>query len=299
MTDIITLRSPSHEIGVVPKIGGGISHWRYHRPGTAFDVFRPAADAGIQIRDPLSLSCFPLLPYSNRIRNGRFSFKGRDVALPLNFGNHPHSIHGFGWQSEWQVMSQTDNNLTMSHAHNGTDGWPFVYFASQEIVIADDGIEVKLSVTNSGADDMPIGLGLHPYFADPHGAKLKATVDRVWMNDAQGMPTTLVGLPTHWDLPAGVPISGMACDNLFTNWRDQATITWPERRLALSINADDVLDNLLVYAPAGEEFFCVEPVSHITDAFNAASAGQASTGMRVLSAKETISTTVAFRLSEY
>jgi aldose 1-epimerase len=42
-----------------------------------------------------------------------------------------------------------------------------------------------------------------------------------------------------------------------------------------------------VYTPPGQSFFCAEPVSHITDAFNLAAAGQADTGMLTLAPGET------------
>ena len=47
----------------------------------------------------------------------------------------------------------------------------------------------------------------------------------------------------------------------------------------LRLTARGPLGTLVVYTPPGETFFCVEPVSHITEAFNLAEAGHADTGM--------------------
>ena len=71
-------------------------------------------------------------------------------------------------------------------------------------------------------------------------------------------------------------------DNAFTGWRRQAIISWPERGARLSLDADAPLGFLVVYSPAGEDHFCVEPVSHCTDAFNLAAQGRADTGMLTL-----------------
>ena len=39
------------------------------------------------------------------------------------------------------------------------------------------------------------------------------------------------------------------------------------------------LETLVVYTPPDEAFFCAEPVSHITEAFNLEAAGRPDTGM--------------------
>ena len=50
----------------------------------------------------------------------------------------------------------------------------------------------------------------------------------------------------------------------------------------------------MLFTPAGEDFLCVEPVSHGTDAFNLAAAGAADTGIRVLAPGETFEAQVNF-----
>jgi len=51
---------------------------------------------------------------------------------------------------------------------------------------------------------------------------------------------------------------------------------------------ETLLDFLVVYTPPGRPFFCAEPVSHVTDAFNLAAAGRTDTGARALAAGETL-----------
>jgi aldose 1-epimerase len=40
--------------------------------------------------------------------------------------------------------------------------------------------------------------------------------------------------------------------------------------------------HLVVYVPPGQDFFCVEPVSHVNDGFNLLDRGVAGTGVRIL-----------------
>jgi len=72
-------------------------------------------------------------------------------------------------------------------------------------------------------------------------------------------------------------------------------IAWPEWNAGLRIDADPPLGFLVVYSPRGEDFFCAEPVSHCTDAFNLARQGRRDTGMLTLEPGANLSATVRFR----
>ena len=275
--EMIELAARDQTLGVLPLCGGGLGFWRRG----AHDLLRPAA-----VRDePLALGCFPLVPYSNRIRHGRFRFDGDEIRLPLNFGDHPHSIHGHGWQAPWQVTSRRPAGVELTYRHRA-DAWPFDYEARQGIALSDRGLTLDLSVTNRAERRMPAGLGFHPYFAGAGAARLTAEVDGVWHTDHEVMPTEWTALPARWNLPAGIAVAGLAADNLFTNWRGAALIERPDLGLRLTLRAGAPFRHLVVYAPLGESFFCVEPVSHVTDALNAPSA--ADSGLEVLAPGESL-----------
>jgi aldose 1-epimerase len=74
----------------------------------------------------------------------------------------------------------------------------------------------------------------------------------------------------------------MTLDNCFAGWRPPATLRWTDRRLVAEIGADAPCDHLVVYVPGDADFLAVEPVTHMTDAFNRADRGERGTGTRVL-----------------
>jgi len=74
--------------------------------------------------------------------------------------------------------------------------------------------------------------------------------------------------------------------------RDHVTTNSHQRQAQLRLDASEPLRTLVVYTPPGQPFFCAEPVSHITDAFNRAAAGQADTGMLSLEPGETVRATL-------
>lgn len=246
----------------------------------AIDLLRPAPGTGT---DPRVTGCFPLIPYSGRIQHGRFSFNGQTHQLPLNFGDHPHSIHGTGWQSRWELESQADTKAVMVLDHPAGD-WPFAFRARQSLRLEGQDLTLTLEVENTGSQLMPVGMGFHPYFPRHGGARLTADVDRVWMTDPECLPVSSTSLPDGWQLPVGRDVAALRCDNQFEPFRGPARISWQSLQIELLIHAGDGLDRLVVYAPEGEDFFCVEPVSHLADPFRLEEEGlsREETGLRLL-----------------
>lgn len=272
------------EVEVAPADGGSLAAFRWRIGDRTIDWLRPAPVAGAFA--PNAGACFPLVPYSNRIRDGRFRFAGREHRLQPNFGALPHCIHGHGWQRPWQVTAQDARSITLAYSHDGSD-WPQPYRAEQRIALADGALILDLSVTNEGRGPMPAGLGLHPYFPRTPDCRLTAPVARMWATDAEVMPTALVAPAPGADPSAGLRPAAAALDNVFTGFAGRAVIDWPERGAALTLEADPAFAFLVVYTPPGADFFCAEPVTHCTDAVNLAAAGRNDTGLRILAPGET------------
>lgn len=201
--------------------------------------------------------------------------------MPRNRPSHPHAIHGHGWQAAWDIAEQRNGRVRLAYEHTA-DEWPFRYRAHQDIALDEHELRLTLSVENLGAEAMPVGLGWHPYFRCTPGARLRARVAAMWATDAEVLPTELVAADARLASDEGLPIRDVALDNVFTGWRREATIAWPESGAQLAIDATKPLDFLVVYSPSGRDFFCVEPVSHCTDAFNLAGETRHDTGMLTL-----------------
>ena len=286
---LVEIKHGDQRAGINPAVGGSLAYWR-----AGHDLVRPAPPGA---DDPGQFGCFPLVPYSNRIRDGRFEFAGQTVQLPLNFGDHPHSIHGHGWQNPWQVTEQITEQaadcVTLQYRH-AADAWPFSYLAEQIFRLSDGGLSINLRLVNLGDRPMPAGLGLHPYFPTTPEARIEAAVDGAWLTDGEIMPAAWEPVPAEWDMARGCAVKCMSCDNLFTGWGGTARITWPEWGRGLTMTASPNLGYLVVYAPSGEDFFCAEPVSHCTDAFNNADGGAAG-GVIILQPGKAFSASVRFQ----
>ena len=292
---MLTLHAGESSLVLAPEIGGAIVGWNF---GTVALLRRPRPDA-IVLGNVHGLGCFPLIPFSNRIALGQFRWDAIDHTMPRNLGEHPHTIHGVGWQSTWQVasVSATSAVLTMRHDAIGDKArcWPFSFLAEQHFELSQDALSVTLKITNLHSRHAPAGLGLHPYFPRSGTPTLQFNATSVWLNDAAMLPAKSIAVPSEWNHAEGLPIGNTPLDNCFAGWDGRAQIAWNANGPDLGVEADKMFGHLIVYTPPGQDFFCLEPVSHMTDAINRIDTAPGH-GLHILGSGESLCGTMTFRL---
>jgi len=271
---------------LLPAVGGAIASFAWRD----LDVLRPRSPDAQSAGNVRLAACYPLVPYSNRIRDARLRFGGVDQPLARNFGDHPHAIHGVGWQREWRVerASATSAVMAFEHTAAGTDArawpWPFQATQSFDLAVRNDvaSLIATLTIANTGALPFPFGLGWHPFFPRDTSTTLRFDAREVWRNDATQLPVERLPAAGEWSFATPRDPGNATIDNVFGDWSGIATIDSYARALTTTLAADRACDRLVVYAPAGRDFIAVEPVTHETDAFNRAESGANATGARVL-----------------
>lgn len=253
------LQAHGWELALLPEVGGAIGTLRHE----GRDMLRSAPEG---TADVLATGCFPLVPYANRVAYGRFAFDGQAYQLPLNFGDHPHSLHGLGWQAAWAVVEAGSDHAALVHAHDGGAGWPWAYRAEQRFDLAPGRMRVELTIINTGNAPMPTGIGLHPYFPCDAATYLTFTAKRVWFADATMLPTEPAIAAAFGDWSATAPVAGATLiDNAYEGWDGAAGIGQGWGGFAMGGEGASVLH---FYRPPDADFFCLEPVSHLPDAIN-------------------------------
>lgn len=260
----LTLRNDRLLAEIVPQVGGGLARLDWLGGTEAQPLLRGLPPDVTDLPLPGQLACFPLLPWSNRMAPSGFAFEGKRHVPAPNRSGEPCPIHGDGWQQPWRVAAHYATSLILS-----LDRWdaePFAYTAELHYTLANDALVVELCVRNAGRTTLPFGLGLHPWMPDPGGARLQAGARSVWMAGPDKLPVLRQDIPAHWrfDRPAALPQDGV--DNVFEGWQGAARISWPQRGLALEVQAD--MDYFILYVPPGRDVFCFEPVDHPINAHN-------------------------------
>ena len=292
--DTIALRSGDTLLEVSPITGGSITRYATTHANRVYEWMRPATEAAIAEGSAGQTASFPMVPFSNRIRNGRFTFNGRDVQLTELFGREPHAIHGHGWRAPWSVVNRTEDTLTLEY-HHAADSWPWAYRAEQTFELRDTILIVRFSVTNEATDTMPVGFGLHPYFVRTPNVRRHAEIGEMWRTNDNALPAELVPPPAQLAFgAAGLDPDASVLDNNFLNFGGEYRIAWPEWPASLQVQADPIYSCLVIYTPHGQDFFCAEPATNCIDAVNLAAAGRLDTGLIALEPDDTAAGDVVF-----
>lgn len=276
--ELIHLAAGESRVALAPAVGGSIAS--YERAWTAagrqrrLPWLRGASSAALSSCDPLGMASFPLLPFCNRIRDGRASFEGREIHFPPNHpaGNSPHPLHGIGWQRPWNVVTAEEGTAELALDVAATSAWPWRFSARQRFTLTERVLTVEMSLTNEDTAAMPAGIGHHPYFPHAAGTRLTSRTQAMWRGDAEVMPVELEEGEVVKKLRAGVVLAELDLDNNFVGWDREAMVEWPADALgprrSLLMQAQAPLDYFVVYCPNGYDHFCAEPVSQCTDWLN-------------------------------
>jgi aldose 1-epimerase len=278
VTETLALADGDLKLELLPGLGAAVATLRYQ----GRDVLRPTP-AGAD--DPFETAAFALVPYTNRIADGRFRVGEREVRIERNAPGQAHPLHGHAWRKPWRVDSAAREQALLSFEH-AADSWPWHYRATQSLTLRGDSLEVALSLENRDSTPMPAGLGWHPYFHKGPGAQLKAHLEGVWLTDEECLPVRLAHGTRFGQWGRGDAVARPELiDHCHTGWPGVAEIVLPEEGLVLALTASRALRWLHLYSPPGKDFFCVEPVSHMPNAVNR-SAPPALTGQKLLAPGE-------------
>ncbi|MFK7852635.1 MAG: hypothetical protein AB8B79_00920 [Granulosicoccus sp.] len=254
-----------------------------------------ALGAGQDASAPLAAASFHMLPYSNRIRDGRFTFEGQDIQLDEAA---KHAIHGALRKLPWKIVEQTSDTLiceTQSSDHTKLN-WPWSIAARIEQRVEGNSLVSTIKLTNQSDSSMPAGFGWHPYFVrqvNGSDATLTLPVEGVFP-DAAGdcLPDgAAIDLPASLDFRKPRLLDAdQRIDCCLSGLSGQCVINWTDGGIKLVMSASENCRYLVLFNP-DMPHFAVEPVTNANDGFNLSSKGIES-GVQVLTPGATLESTM-------
>ncbi|HXC45345.1 MAG TPA: aldose 1-epimerase family protein, partial [Solirubrobacteraceae bacterium] len=110
-----------------------------------------------------------LLPWPNRLADGRYEFDGQRHQLALSEPAKGNAIHGLlRWRS-WWAAERGPNRVVMATRLHEQPGYPFALDATVAYELGEDGLQVTIGAVNVGARACPYGAGQHPYLSPGEG----------------------------------------------------------------------------------------------------------------------------------
>lgn len=272
----LTLEAGPLELVLSPSIGGSIRSLAWVANGRRTPLVRECTAAEPTVLD---MASFPLVPFVNRIREGRFHFRGREVRLAPNMAGDISPLHGQGWLGRWTVEMAGERQATLRFAHEAGE-WPWAYEAVQTFELDEHGLSLVLTCRNNSDGQMPCGLGQHPYFPCGANTRLDTDVEVVWTIDEHVLPVAREPATGRFDL-RDRQVCGQDLDHGFGEWGGEARMIdpdWPAEMVLSSPTARF----FQLYSPPSGGIFVAEPVSHANAALNAPEEQWPELGIEVL-----------------
>ncbi|MDQ6837163.1 MAG: aldose 1-epimerase family protein [Actinomycetota bacterium] len=209
----------------VVEVGGGVREYVVER--------RPVLDPY-----PVGSMCdgahgAPLIPWPNRLGDGRYRFDGVDHQVALTEPDKHNAIHGFlRWRS-WQSIEREEHRVVMGTWLRPLQGFPFALKVTVAYELGDAGLGVTTTATNMGDQACPYGAGQHPYLSPGDGLVDDCTLrldaaTRIVTDHERQLPTGREAVDgTDFDFRAGRRLGGQKLDDGFTDLsRDGAGRAW-------------------------------------------------------------------------
>ena len=178
---------------VVVEVGAGLRSYRAHG--------RELLDGYAEDEMASSARGQPLIPWPNRLRDGRYTWDGQEQQLPLSEPEQRNAIHGLVRWAGWTAVRQTTREVELRHVLHPSPGYPFSLELSLAYALADDGLTVTTTARNVGPAPLPYAAGQHPYLA-ARGAVDDCVLE---LPAATRILTDDRGLPTGREDVAGTP----------------------------------------------------------------------------------------------
>jgi aldose 1-epimerase len=249
-----------------------------------------------------------LYPTPNRVRNGMFQYNG--VIYNQVKRGEPVFEHGLVHNEPWQfndpdVRDDSVSLKTWIDFNPKTDvfaAFPFIHRLSMEFTLLEDGVEVMYSIENKDDREIPFGFGVHPYFMKLSGESetlIRLPANYVMDYTSDLLPTgRLIEVDdTIYDIKKETKISALDLDHVFTGISEgkYAEIKYSSLGMKVELQASEDFTHLVLYSPAGKEFFCVENQTCSTDAHNLFERGfKSQSGLKFVSPGKTRQGTVKY-----
>ncbi len=163
-----------------------------------------------------------LVPWPNRLGDGRYRFDGADRQLPLTEPATRTAIHGLARWRPWTVVDHAEDRVTVAIHLHPQPGYPFDLEVALTYRLGPDGLHVEATATDVGAAACPFGFGQHPYLSPGGGTVDDATLrfgaaTRITTDD-RSLPTgTEPVAGTPYDFATGRPVGDLQLDDGFTD----------------------------------------------------------------------------------
>lgn len=277
--------TPSDPTGHRFRISSGTTHAEIAQVGAALRAFSvDGVDLVPRYPDDEptpAASGVVLVPWPNRIRDGRWSDGAQTYQLAITEPRYGNASHGLLRFTAYDEVETTTDAVTLRARVFPQTGYPFYLDTSVTYEVRDGALDVGHRVTNVGSADAPVALGAHPYFCigdvPTADLTLRSTGATRFVVDERMLPVDQQPVDAATDLRAGRRVGDLEADTAYgdlardRDGRVRTTLEAPDRR-SVTVWQAEGFDFVQVFRT--DRFIgrplalAIEPMTAPADAFN-------------------------------
>lgn len=220
---------------------------------------------------PKGFAGVTLGPWPNRLRDGKYTFDGKEYQTPINEVELNNALHGLMCATPYTLVRRSTNEITLKGMLYPQIGWDWVLSLEVSYQLSDEGLQVSFLATNEGSTDLPFGYGVHPYlgFDNVDDVTITAPFTKRCAVDDRLLPTGIVDVDGVHSRHVPVTIGDTFLDDAYTG-ADPAgwTVTMATAERTVELWADSQLPWFQIHTRPGRKALAVEPMTCGPDAFN-------------------------------
>uniref|UniRef100_UPI0040483A7E aldose 1-epimerase n=1 Tax=Mariniflexile sp. TaxID=1979402 RepID=UPI0040483A7E len=223
-----------------------------------------------------------LFPFANRIKDGTYSFDGKQYAFKTNETGNNNALHGLVFNKTFQVVKEEKNedfaSVTLFYnEENESIGFPYTYAIHVEYILKKNALDIHIKIVNTDSKAFPFTIGWHPYFTSSnlYNSTLHFDSDKQIVFDNRCITT---GVTDIENTPV-FEIKDKKLDDCFILNTNQTQFNTPDYQLFISASSKE--NFLQIYTPPRANTIAIEPTTGVSDSFNN------NIGLQTLKPKET------------
>lgn len=165
----ITNTNTQEYMSIIPEFGAVVNELVLNKSGKNYSIISGCSSYSELIANEMYKSA-NLIPFPNRIKDGKYNFSGTDYQLYINHPAEKHALHGFIYDKQFVVTDvDIDNDsaiIELEYFYNGfIPGYPFKFSSHITYALTREiGFKCTTKVKNIDDRPLPFGNGWHPYF---------------------------------------------------------------------------------------------------------------------------------------
>ena len=289
-------------VSVIPDFGANVNEIVLSKKALNYSILDGAKNYSELIKNEWYKGS-KLIPFPNRILDGRYTFNRKSFKLPINFQSQKHAIHGLLYNQKFTVKDRTvskkSSSILLEHLYLGrTDGYPFKFKVHIKYTLSGGGFECNTVIKNEHSAKIPIGDGWHPYF------RLKGSLADMLLRipstrqievDSRNIPTgeispfekfSSLSKIADEEIDSGFQLrkrNGLAETEIVDQEHDLKLTVWQE-------TGEMKYNYVQVFIPPSRKSIAIEPMTCNINAFNNGE------GLIILKPKSTFNATYGVRL---